>query len=375
MATNKGYATTSQLAATIGVKIDVPSREVGKNPCNETVGQGNSSDKIFYLDQKNILSGTYTLFYGANNSATTELTDVTDYVIELTEGKITLTDTGVTTLGTNSIYAKYFYSKNDMSNEFLEDTLNRAETKVDKRTNTTFTDGTATNPTYPSETEIQSSPGYFRNQIIADKKPLIDIVTTLDGAVTDSDTTISLASGTGANFPSSGQIIINSEVVSYTGVSTDDLTGCTRGQLGTTAASHDDGDAVHTTILFLSNTPEGTAVTYTAQPWNTQMHASDEGLFYSFDQSVFSDSQYPDRMTKQDVANRVKMIYRYGNNTIPDDITRLTLIFAKEMLVRDTIGASLIQGRDGFNPVVMDTGKSEAESIINSYIVLPMGNT
>ena len=375
MATTKGYATVSQLAETLGIKVDVPSWDVGSTPTNENVGTGDDSETIFYLDHKNILDGTYTLYYGSTAAATTTLTDVTHYAIDSDTGKITLTAAGVTALSTNNIYAKYSYTNNAMSNTLLTEVLNRAESKVDNETNTTFTDGTATNPSYPSETEIQESPGYFRERIIVEEKPLIDVATTLDGALNDSVTTVDLATGTGTNYPSSGYIIISSEAIQYTGITTDQLTGVTRGVLGTTAAAHSDGDAVHTTMLFLSNTPEGTAETYTIQPWDTHMHASDTGLFYTFNQYLNSPSQYADRLVNQDIANRVKVIYYHGYNTIPTDITRLTLILAKEMLIKDTIGASLIAGRDEFNPGVMSTDSKEIEGIINSYIVVPMGNT
>lgn len=375
MTTNNGYATVGQLAEAIGIKVNIPSWVTGSSPSNEEVGTGDDSEDIFYLDQKNILDGTYTLFYGATSATTTELTDVIHYAIESDTGKITLTSAGVTLVSTNKIFAKYSYTKNAMSNSYLTEVLNRAEKKVDNETNTTFTDGTATNPSYPSKTEIQSSSGYFRQQITAEEKPLIDIETTLDGALAIDATTIPVATGTGANYPSSGSIIINSEVISYTGISTDNLTGCTRGTMSTTATTHDDLDSIHSTILFLSNTKEGTARAYTAQPWDIQMHAADTGLFYSFNQSVFNQSQFPDRLTKQDVADRVKLIYYHGYSTIPDDITRLTIIFAKEMLVKDSIGSSLIAGRDEFSPGMMSSDVKEIESIINSYIVIPMGNT
>jgi hypothetical protein len=68
-------------------------------------------------------------------------------------------------------------------------------------------------------------------------------------------------------------------------------------------------------------------------------------------------------------------MYYHGYNTIPSDINRLTLIYGKEMLLKDTIGASLISGRDEFRPVMTDTDRGESEKIINSYRVMSMGNT
>ena len=105
------------------------------------------------------------------------------------------------------------------------------------------------------------------------------------------------------------------------------------------------------------------------------MHATAEGLFYSFSDSVFSASQYPDRLTKEGVANRVRIVYLYGYDTIPADITRLSLLLAKKALMQDNVGSSIIKGRDEFQPEVFNVDKEEIGGIIDSYIVLPMGNT
>ncbi len=362
------YATPLQFAESLRTAIKVPSWEAGNSQANEAVGTGDNSETEFYLDQKNILSGTYTLYANA-----VAMIDVTDYVLDLTTGKIVLTSAGVTKLTTNNLTAEYQYVGINMSEAYLTIVLKRAEKEVDNEINSTFTNGAKTNPTYPSVTEIQPSPGYFRNQIIGEKKPLIDVETTLDGDLAIDATTIPLTDASG--YPSSGQIIIGSEVITYTGITSNNLTTATRGALSSTAATHTDLDAVHSTILFLSNTNEGTAVTFIVQPWDILMHATEEGLFYSFDQSVSSPSQFPDRLTRQDVANRVKLIYLYGYDTIPEDITRLTLIFGKRQLMQDTIGNAIIEGRDEFKPRMFNADMDEMQRIIGSYLVLPMGNT
>jgi hypothetical protein len=55
-------------------------------------------------------------------------------------------------------------------------------------------------------------------------------------AVTASQTTLTLVNG--ASYPATGTVKIDSEQISYTGVTGNTLTGCTRGVNGTTAASH-----------------------------------------------------------------------------------------------------------------------------------------
>jgi len=86
--------------------------------------------------------------------------------------------------------------------------------------------------------------------------------TTLNGNITDTATTITLTDGT--NFPTAGFIMIKkinsttglyeNEVIQYTGRSTHNLTGCTRGKSATyrgytppasTASAHDSGATVY----------------------------------------------------------------------------------------------------------------------------------
>ena len=81
---------------------------------------------------------------------------------------------------------------------------------------------------------------YIQNGL-ADQEDEV-IATTLDGTHTDSVTTVSLTSTTGLD--ATGTIHIGSEQITYTAVSSNDLTGCTRGANSTTAASYADDVAV-----------------------------------------------------------------------------------------------------------------------------------
>ena len=68
------------------------------------------------------------------------------------------------------------------------------------------------------------------------------VTTTLAEALDASETEIDLTSSTG--FDSTGKIFIENEEITYTGISTNTLTGCIRGANGTTAATHDNGTSV-----------------------------------------------------------------------------------------------------------------------------------
>jgi hypothetical protein len=66
--------------------------------------------------------------------------------------------------------------------------------------------------------------------------------TTLDGTHTDSVTTLTLVSSTG--FATEGTVFVGSEEITYTAVSGNTLTGCTRGASSTTAAAYSSGVVV-----------------------------------------------------------------------------------------------------------------------------------
>jgi len=67
--------------------------------------------------------------------------------------------------------------------------------------------------------------------------------TTLSGNINSSVTTVPVVSTSG--FRSAGVIRINNEIISYTAKTSTSFTGCTRGDFGTSNASHNSGDFVH----------------------------------------------------------------------------------------------------------------------------------
>tara|TARA_E500000318_G_scaffold4489_1_gene4686 strand:- start:1601 stop:2122 length:522 start_codon:yes stop_codon:yes gene_type:complete len=75
-----------------------------------------------------------------------------------------------------------------------------------------------------------------KGDIQATRSALQQVSTTAAEAIDATETEIDLTSA--ASFPTSGTILIESEVITYTGKSTNTLTGCVRGANGTTAATH-----------------------------------------------------------------------------------------------------------------------------------------
>jgi len=378
---SSSYATTLQFVKILGIKGDIPMWDVGSSPTRETVGVGDGSTTTFYFDHRNVIATTYTLYYGTTAATTTTLTETTHYTIDKTKGKITLTGAGVTLVSTNNIYAEYSYCTFDVSDEYLADVLARAQAEVDSELNSSFTDGTSTNPQYPSITEYLESKGQYDLTYFTSNGPLKDISTTLNEVLDTTETSIDVAAGDGSLLPSSGTIIIDEEIITYTGISTDTLTGCTRGALGSTAATHATGAAVHTTVVSISGTGEGTTPSWTPLAWESDMFAEDVGVgkIYIYDTQMTSNvsSVNASLLAKIDVPNRFRVFYLYGYDTIPYDITRLTLLLAKRMLVQDNIGASIFKGRNEFGPSISDISQIDTEEIrriMDSYRIPQMGN-
>ena len=104
--------------------------------------------------------------------------------------------------------------------------------------------------------------------------------TTTTEALDDSENAIDLTSVTG--FKTAGAVLIGTEVITYTGISTLTLTGCTRGADSTTAAAHDSGATV-TQILI---DPITTADTTTTLTITDTGHGALKGDWVVFDGAV-----------------------------------------------------------------------------------------
>ena len=95
------------------------------------------------------------------------------------------------------------------------------------------------------------------------------ITTTLNGTLGDntsgtSGSTIALTSATG--FPTTGRIQVGTELISYTGVSTNNLTGITRAVDGSTRAAHSSGATVTNAADFVDWGEASSASVVTLEP-------------------------------------------------------------------------------------------------------------
>ena len=115
---------------------------IGLRAIDEYLGTGGSSKANFDLKNTNIISDSYTISYAASGSNTfTALTETTHYTLDKDSGRLVLTATGISTVGTNLLYATYWYTE-IFSNTVISDYLSIADEEINKLTGRNW--GTAT---------------------------------------------------------------------------------------------------------------------------------------------------------------------------------------------------------------------------------------
>ena len=141
--------------------------------------------------------------------------------------------------------------------------------------------------------------------------------TNLDGALTDSATTITVNSTTG--FDSTGTIFIGNEQITYTGTSSTTFTGATRGANNTTAAAHSDDTQVAQfeqggVPQYVSRTPDNNFLLY---PFPTKGFTLKYDFFsFPTDMSAATDTTtIPDRFAAVIVDGATAFVYQYRGET------------------------------------------------------------
>ena len=141
--------------------------------------------------------------------------------------------------------------------------------------------------------------------------------TNLDGALTDSATTVTVNSTTG--FDSTGTIFIGNEQITYTGTSSTTFTGATRGANSTTAAAHSDDTQVAQfesggVPQYVARTPDNNFLLY---PFPTKGFSLKYDFFsFPTDMSAHSDTTtIPDRFAAVIVDGATALVYQYRGET------------------------------------------------------------
>jgi hypothetical protein len=363
------YATPLQLARYMVIENQIPSIiPTGTDRTSETVGVGDNSTTKFYLDNGYIIEDSYTLRYAASETVTgTELVETTHYSLNLDNGTITLTSAGVTAVGTDNIYANYSYYGLSLTNQTIRDALERATAEIDKDTQTHFTDGTQATPNYIQVTnEKHRGKGTFNRDYFSINYPIPDVSATLTSAVTAEDTTLTVGSTQG--FLSAGILGLETDKITYTGKTATTFTGCTG-----VNSDHDSGDEIKPYIIEISATCSGSEPT-----WNILNEVSEFDIdLYSGRFHVYRDDFILDVFNSNNpprIPNRTRLTYIYGTDTIPKDIVRLCLMIASKDLMHTAVRKATVNGKNEFNPTLVDVDDAWITKTINKYKSIKMSN-
>jgi len=157
----------------------------------------------------------------------------------------------------------------------------------------------------------------------------------LNGAINNSVTTITVDSTTG--FPATGRIDIDTELITYTGVTPTTFTGCVRGANGSTAASHLDNAVVTNATLWEDWGEESSVTTVNLEPgsWSLDNFGQilvatiKNGATYTWDPSTAGRltiratvvSGAPTKSIMTIVSDRDRHLFAMGTETTIGDTT------------------------------------------------------
>tara|TARA_R100001510_G_scaffold56151_1_gene61184 strand:+ start:57 stop:986 length:930 start_codon:yes stop_codon:yes gene_type:complete len=143
------------------------------------------------------------------------------------------------------------------------------------------------------------------------------VSTTLAEDLDATETEIDVASSTG--FDSAGTIFIENEQITYTGISTNTFTGCTRGANGTTATTHSTSTSVAQferggVPTHVVRTPDNNFLLY---PFPNKVYSLKYDYFtFASDLSASTDTpSIPDRFSPVIIDGATAFVYQYRGET------------------------------------------------------------
>lgn len=257
----------------------------------------------------------------------------------------------------------------NITDTVLLQTLERAQAEIDERTKTHFANGDDTTPDYIAITnEKHDGKGKFNRDYFTTKYPLPDVTATADGDVAIGAATITVDSTTG--FLASGIIGVGLNKITYTGKTATTFTGCS----GIVEAISD-GDTIRPFVFEISVDDSGTVPTFQVMDIDEEFDCKlDSGKFHLFKNYVIS-SIYTTNNPPSMTPNRVRISYIYGWDTIPADITRLTLMIASRDLQHMIVRKATLNGLNSFSPNLLSIDDELIEQTILRYQNPLFGNT
>ena len=377
------YVTQRDLARYLSQEGVEPTWDINSSPSTngyEVVGTGNGTTSKFYLNQKNIIASSYTVYYGTSlGTLPIQLTETTHYTLNKDRGVITLTSTGISSVGTSSVLGTYSYNIAGITSTQSSEALARATSWIDRMTDTHFADGTAQTPDYGNiSNEVQDGRGYFDRNYYTEKYPVPIVTTSVSYALTTTATTVAVETNGTNGFPASGNIVVENEEISYTGKDTAlyQFTGCTRGANGTTASTHSAGTKITRHKVEISTNVEGTSQSWQTLQLNSEYDLDETGRLHLYLKEYPTSTDSTFILPPKAVPARVRVTYPYcwfdvgtkfNETFIPQDIKRATLMIAAKELMHSTVVRHTIEGRNEFKPELINVDEDWINKTIQFF--------
>lgn len=368
---NPIYTTVSNFIKYLGLYKTVPNKD---SNTQENVGTGDNSTSTFWLDNLAIITGSYTLKYGASWSVATALTEYTDYTLDLDTSKITLTSGGITTIGANVLWADYAYANEELTNSIIEEALNAAESRVELFTGQRFADSSASSPNYREISNELKKGHYAPEDKIYDLffSPIVEINTTTNGDYTIGSATITLSDA--SYLPSTGTLYIGGNKVEYTAVSGNDLT------ISTATPSISTGSVVRGEVIELSTEPEGSALSFAVLDPDTEYEVDYlNGRINILRNAYWGEINAEDRLYPSNYWVRCTYMQAWHEKntlpTIPDEIQEVVHMIAAQRVIQRIINRAYMTGLNEFDPTKIETNEETIKNILEYYKPLNIGTS
>ena len=360
------YNNTQDLGQFMNIISIIPDRSsTGSARLAENVGSNVGTTSPYFTDKSYLVSGTLVLSYGTDAAKGTTLTEGTDYSqVNYDDGQFYLTDTGSAKIESGqSIFAKYSYVSENLTDTQLQQALDRANADILKRTQNGFFNGTASTPGYSQVTnEEHAGRGMWDKGYYLEHYPLPNVSTTLTTSLGSAETGTANVQNTNG-FGSSGVLGIGSEKITYTSKNGSAFIGLGR------SGSSDIGTAstVNPYVIEISNTDEGSNPVWQVLSEGDEFNLDKEpGKVYLY-ATEFDNTYWTANFPKRLVPNRFRASYIWGESSIPNDIKRCELMMAARDMMRTIVRQKHTEGMNDYNPSLLDIDKDEIDRIISEY--------
>jgi hypothetical protein len=164
-------------------------------------------------------------------------------------------------------------------------------------------------------------------------------------------------------FPTTGSINIDTDRIDYTGKTSTSFTGCT------SVSAHDDDSVVNSWVVEISNTAEGSAITWESINKDTDYDIEfDTGKVRLYKDDLLTNTNNAlGEVPQWQVPNRFRFTGQWGNSTIPGEITHLLILMVCKSLYGSQVLNAIDRGTNGFSSNGITDIRSEIDRLIMKH--------